>query len=321
MWKFKNPVINEALKTLPELVAASRTSNTIKAYIQAYSRYECWASDIEELSVYPANDLAITIYLLSLIQLGKSVSVLNQFVFATSWIHSVGGYENPTHSVMVRTVMDGAKRSLSVPTTRKEPMTPKMLRLIRKSFIDSDGKMDLKSRRLIAFMVLAFAGFLRCEEALCIKRCDVAFHASYLAVFLEKSKCDQYRQGRTILIARTGTSLDPVVLLYKYLQAADIPVNSEKYIFRGLRYDKKSGKTRLRTSKKPVSYSTIRDEIKTAITSIGFDSSKYGTHSLRAGGLLLQQTKVFLKGCSKSMADGSRIVLKIGTLKIQYTEG
>ena len=105
--EFKNPKIKEALKALPDIVAASRSSNTIKAYVQAYSRYETWAADIEELSVYPANDLAITIYLLSLIQLGKSVSVLNQFVFATSWIHSVGGFPNPTASVLVKTVLEG----------------------------------------------------------------------------------------------------------------------------------------------------------------------------------------------------------------------
>ena len=120
---FKNPTINKALTSLPGIISASRTYNTIKSYIAAYDRYERWASDIEELSVYPANDLAVTIYLLSLIQLGKSISVLNQFVFATSWIHGIRGYPNPTHSVLVKTVLEGAKRKLSVPTTRKEPIT------------------------------------------------------------------------------------------------------------------------------------------------------------------------------------------------------
>ena len=70
-------------------------------------------------------------------------------------------------------------------------------------------------------------------------------------------------------------------MLYKYLSAANIPVNSDKYIFRGLRFDKKLGKTCLRTSDKPVSYS---DEIRSAISSIGLNPNDFGTHSLRSGG-------------------------------------
>ena len=168
------------------MVKASRSSNTIKSYVLAYSQYEKWAANIEELSVFPANDLAITIYLLSLIQLGKTVSVLNQFVFAASWIHRVGGYDNPTNSVLIQTVLDGAKRSLGTPTNREEPVTASILRKIRRSLTDRKGKMDLKNTRLLTFMTLAFAGFLRCEEARKVRRCDVAFHSSYLAIFLEK---------------------------------------------------------------------------------------------------------------------------------------
>ena len=150
--------------------------------------------------------------------------------------------------------------------------------------MDDQGNMDLKGNRLNTFMTIAFARFLRCEEAPCIRRCDVAFHSSYLAIFLEKSKCDQYRQGRTVLIARTGTPMDPVCRMYKYLQAADIPVNSQKYIFRGIRFDKRSGKTQLKTADKPVTYNTIREEIKSVIKSIGLNEKLYSTHSLRAGG-------------------------------------
>ena len=78
--------------------------------------------------------------------------------------------------------------------------------------------------------------------------------------------------------------MDPVCRMYKYLQAADIPVNSHKYIFRGIRFNKKSGKTQLKIVDKPVTYNTIREEIKLAIKNIGLDEKLYSTHSLRAGG-------------------------------------
>ena len=157
--QFRNPIIKRALQSLPDVVAVSRTTNSVKSYILAYNPYERWASDIEELSVFPANDLAITIYLLSLIQLGKSVSVLNQFMFAASWMHSIAGYNNPTKSVLVKTVLDGAKRTLSVPVTRKEPITPSIWRKIRRNLFGNSTTLSLKSNRLITFMVLCYAGF------------------------------------------------------------------------------------------------------------------------------------------------------------------
>ena len=57
-------------------------------------------------------------------------------------------------------------------------------------------------------------------------------------------------------------------MLYRYLVMAKIPVNSDMYIFRGLRFDKKSRTTCLRKADKPVSYGTIREDIKYAISGI-----------------------------------------------------
>ena len=121
---FQHKDIKKALTQLPDIIASSRQANTIRNYVGAYRRYELWAQNKEELSVYPANDLAITIYMLSLIQKGKSVATIHQFVFSVAWIHSVGGFPNPTKSPMVKTVLEGARRATTTTTTHKEPMTP-----------------------------------------------------------------------------------------------------------------------------------------------------------------------------------------------------
>ena len=39
-------------------MASSRQHNTIKAYLGSYRRFEEWVGDIEELSVFPSNELA-----------------------------------------------------------------------------------------------------------------------------------------------------------------------------------------------------------------------------------------------------------------------
>ena len=284
-WKrlqnFQNPKIKDALTKLPDIIASSRQHNTIKAYLGSYRRFEEWAGDIEELSVFPSNELAITIYILSLIQAGKALCTINQFVFAAAWLHSTGGFPN---SPMVKTVIYGAKRSSSHRVTRKEPISPKILRRILKFLLQKAEGMSLKDKRSITFMVLAFAGFFRCEEALKLHHSDLAFHTSYLAVFIESSKTDVLRNSRTVLIARTGTTLDPVAMLYQYLAAANIDPKSTQYIFRAISRPRPGKPARLRPSDKHLSYTPIKHDIHHLLQAIGLDHRRYGTHSLRAGG-------------------------------------
>ena len=280
---FEHPDIKKAIKLLPDIVASSRQANTIKAYISTYRQFEKWAGDKEELSIYPSNELAITIYILSLIQAGKSISSIHQFVFAAAWIHSVGGHRNPTTGLMVKTVVEGARRTSSIKTTRKKPFTPSIIRRIRKHSKKENKTKDLESCRLLAFVLLCFAGFFRCQEALSLKRSDIAFHASYMAIFLEHSKTDTYRNGRTVLIARARGSLDPVAHLYKYLRLANIPDNSQMFIFRQIT-KRKNGDQYLRNTNKAITYSTMRTAIKSVLNDIGLPAKEYSTHSLRAGG-------------------------------------
>ena len=136
----------------------------------------------------------------------------------------------------------------------------------------------------MALLLLCFAGFLRCQEALQLRRSDIAFHASYMAVFLKKSKTDMYRTGRTVLIARTDSKLDPVSHLYRYFTTAAIPDSSTKFIFRAITKTKGNLKQYLRVQNKPIGYSTARSMIHEALQIIGEDHRRYGTHSLRSGG-------------------------------------
>ena len=263
---------------------ASKQNNTTKTYIGAYKRYERWASDIEELSVFPSNDLATTIYILSLIQIGKSTAVINQFVSASRWLHKLAGHKDPTRSHMVRTVLDGARRSLGKPTVRKEPINTRIINQIHGSLLTKNNTLDLQGLRIMTFILLSYAGFLRYDEAIKIRREDIAFHGTYIALFLQTSKTDIYRNGHTILIARTRTKLDPFVFLHRYLIAADIKPKDECFIFRGIYVHPTTGKQQLKVMDKHISYSTIRDILLTCIQNIGLNPKAYGTHSLRAGG-------------------------------------
>ena len=102
-----------------------------------------------------------------------------------------------------------------------------------------------------------------------------------MKVFIEKSKTDIYREGKWLYIAKGDTALCPVGLVRRYFEISEL-AQDEEFIFRGLSAGR--GQQRLRTVNKPLSYTRVRELLLDALTAIGLERSKFGTHSLRAGG-------------------------------------
>ena len=51
--------------------------------------------------------------------------------------------------------------------------------------------------------VLSFSGFLRSCEMLELRRSDISFHSDHMSIFIHKSKTDQLREGKTLVISKT----------------------------------------------------------------------------------------------------------------------
>ena len=175
-------------------MASSRQSNTIRTYISAYRQYEKWASGIEELSVYPANDLAVTIYVLSLVQKGKKINSIQQFLFAAAWLHSIGGYDNPTNSTMVKMVLEGAKRVAKNTVTRKEPINTRIIKKIKKHMLGKNKCLDLTGARMMAYLLLGYAGF---HESTGDFKVETVGHclSFFIHVIIHRAEQDRQIQG------------------------------------------------------------------------------------------------------------------------------
>ena len=102
-----------------------------------------------------------------------------------------------------------------------------------------------------------------------------------MSVFIERSKTDIYRDGNWLLIARTGSNLCPVKNLEKYFEFGDIS-HSDLFLFR--KVVKCANSYKFRDDNIPLSYNRMRELFISAFSSFVPDISKYGLHSLRAGG-------------------------------------
>ena len=58
--------------------------------------------------------------------------------------------------------------------------------------------------------LVAFAGFMRCDELIRLRCEDITFNAEGMIINIVSSKTDQYREGSSLVIARTGGLTCPV---------------------------------------------------------------------------------------------------------------
>ena len=178
----------------------------------------------------------------------------------------------------IRAIKDSWKRQKAQPRKKKEPITPKILR----EMVGSLGTPpSLSELRLASICLLAFAAFLRIGEVQAIRCCDVKFTEEGMEIYIAKSKTDQYRQGNTVPIARTKNPTCPVMMLVKYFTTGEMAASSKQCLFRLITMTKLKQKLR---GAGPLSYTRIRELVLAKLKSLGYDKTKFGLHSFRAGG-------------------------------------
>ena len=191
--------------------------------------------------------------------------------------------DSPTLHPTVISAKKGALRLVCQPASpRKEPFEVTHLKELAER---TDFGNILHLRSLVMF-VLAFSGFFRSSELclICIKH--VQFFYSYVTIFVEKSKTDQLRENRAVVIAETRSSTCPCYLLMAYMSKAGHRAgNSDDYLFRPI--SSSENRKRLVSVNKPISYSAYKDSFMKSFSDIVPDLSRFSTHSTRSGGATL----------------------------------
>jgi len=200
-------------------------------------------------------------------------------VNGVAWVHAMSGDSSPMDSPIVQVTLGGLRRKLAKPVNKKLLFTVEMLQLLAQ---DAQKQNMLASLRLAAACLLTFAGFLRFNELAEVKLCDLAVGSDHLKLYICHSKTDQFRQGKEVVIARTGTCTCPVAMLEAYMAKGNIQpdATSTKKVFRPI---VRGHADRLREDG-GLAYSRMRELIKEKLEELGFPAVDFGLHSLRAGG-------------------------------------
>ena len=169
------------------------------------------------MTVFPDKVMDLCIFFLQLMEEKQSAHTVINVFYALKWVHDLTGSSspNPLDNVLIRNIVESAKRTLAKPTQHRLALPADALCKLCSKFGDSK---DVIVRRDIAMCLLTFAGFLRYSEVSQLKCNDIQFQNTYVNIFIRKSKTDQYRQGHTVVISETGSVSCPVLNLRKNIK-------------------------------------------------------------------------------------------------------
>ncbi|XP_072018864.1 integrase/recombinase xerD homolog [Amphiura filiformis] len=266
-------------RVLGEVLKASRATSTANKYSKAFSAWQEWCL-VHSVSHMPASQDDISRYFIYLYVDQAPFSKIEAAFYSLKWHHDCNPEvnNNPCDSKFLRCLLEGLKRLKAKPVSKKDPVTPDILNKIVFRFGMGSNLMHI---RLCAICLISYAGFLRNDELINIRECDVEFGSSFVRIFLVKSKTDQYREGSWVVIAETDSITCPVKMLKRYMQLGCIS-GSEIFLFRPVTFFKSKNVHKLRDGK--MTYSRCRELFKEALDSVGVDAKKFSLHSLRAGG-------------------------------------
>lgn len=255
----------------------SRADSTVDKYTYQVKAFRDFCTQ-KGFLCNPAHSIHVAMYLSNLIDIGKSDSVITAAFYGIKWYHNINDFADPTENVIVKSMLECAKRTNSRPRTKKDIISSDHLKELCNMFSDSSDVIVLRDLTMI---LLSYAGFLRFDEVSNLRRNDISIKSEYLSLSIKKSKTDIYRGGKEVLISRGQTSACPVTMLQRYLDCINEKFNSDSYIFRPACRSRQ--KCFLIHKNKKLSYTRAKECIVSKLKLVAPDLH-LGTHSLRASG-------------------------------------
>ena len=180
---------------------AALSENTVLAYRADLKHFLAWGGSIPARPERVARYLACYAPTLAL-------STLSRRLVAIGRAHTAKGFISPTDSPLVRSMLQGVRRSCDRGIRQVAPLEKAdLLKMVR-------GLTDLRGVRDAALLFVGFAGAFRRSELVALDVDDVRFSDEGMLVRLRRSKTDQAGQGRVIAIPRVRGRHCPTQMLH-----------------------------------------------------------------------------------------------------------
>ncbi|MBC9785553.1 tyrosine-type recombinase/integrase [Heliobacterium chlorum] len=258
--------------SLPEEIQrvrqAARSQQTIKSYQADWRHFSTWCRQSSQCAL-PASSETVEAYLVAMAQNGYKYSTISRRLSAISKAHEIEGKDSPTHSLIVRTALQGIARLHGSAQRGKSPITVTHLREMMGHI-----PLTLQGHRDRALLLLGFAGAFRRSELVQLNVADLQFVAEGIRVNLRRSKTDPLGGGFIKGIPNGDhENTCPVRAVRQWMERAGI---NEGPLFRPVTRHDTLRQTRL-------SDASVALIVKRYAQQVGLEVSQFSGHSLRAG--------------------------------------
>ena len=159
---------------------------------------------MNSLTAQPAQSIIVAMYLVNLLDQGKSYQVISSAFNAIKWVHRLNDQPDPTDSNIVQNLLETAKRIRSTPTSKKDVVDTEMLKTLCALYENSTDVLELRD---LSMILIGYVGFLRFNELSNLLCKDVEFKIDHIVLKIQKSKTDIYRSGKEVVLIAKGCSV------------------------------------------------------------------------------------------------------------------
>ena len=246
----------------------SLAPSTRSSYNSAKRAFVNFAQHYRQLhpngSPLPASEATLMLFATYLTHTLKPQSIKFYLSAVRSW-HIEHSLPDPTaEAPNLRRFMRGIKRYHGSPPDRRLPITPVLLRTFR-NFLNLSYSDHLT---LWAAVLVAFFGFLRSNERLSLRHCDLHRTPAGYQIWIGQSKTDPFRSGATVRLSRSGDpNLCAVMALDTFLASRMTP--------NGPLFRSQTGMA--------LTHHRLNYLIQDLAARSGVESGRYSSHSFRIG--------------------------------------
>ena len=190
-----------------------KAPNTVRAYRADLNCYTRWCEDHGAVPFPAAADQVVN-YISDLAD-RYTVATLQRRLAMLSSFHELQGFESPTGGKLVRTAMDGIKRSLGIRQHQAPAFT---LEAFQKVILSLDETVNGQLRDKVV-LLLGFTGAFRRGELVALDTSDLNFDEEGVLINVRRSKTDQLGAGQLkAIFYASHPGLCPVRTTQRYLQ-------------------------------------------------------------------------------------------------------
>ncbi len=262
----RNPVLGKTLDGIRQSVVNSKAKSTAKIYQKWFEKFCQFCSDLGVVREQ-IGQAEVILYVQDLMDRGRAPSSIGQAISAIAWYFQVADRQDPTKHRLVADLVSVARRT-GPEVQHKEPATHKHLFCLQRY---SQQKRTFVAARTYIIALTLYAGCSRLNDVLKLPRSAVTMGKEKVKLFIAKSKTDQTKKGlKKSMYKAVHTTLCPVAAYEDWFGRKEVGKRGAHALF-----------PVQRDCKKPVSETTFKENLQTALAESGL--VRISSHSHRAG--------------------------------------